>query len=159
MLPIKFKFITISSIFLISIISTSCEEEQVLVVDDTIQPYFDLFEEEGSVRGKTIDLAAANIQGIQTIIEEDNVSGQCVVNSSTGAKTIRVNQAFWTTASALEKEFLIFHELGHCYLDRRHLDDTGASGNCNSMMYSGNSVCKMRYTNSTRTAYLDELFQ
>ena len=155
----KFKFITISSIFLIVFLANSCTKEQVVVVDAAIQPYFDLFEEEGQTRGKIINLSTAEIQGILTTIDEESVTGQCAVNSTTGLKTIRVDQQFWTTASDLEKEFLIFHELGHCYLDRRHLDETDSRGTCRSMMYSGDNICKMSYTNTTRAAYLDELFQ
>ncbi len=159
MLPTKLIYLSYFIIFLLIMLSTSCQKEQVVLVDTTIQPYFDLFEKEGEARGRTIDLSAEGIQGILTTLEEGNVQGQCAVNNTTGIKTIRVDQTFWNTASNLEKEFLIFHELGHCYLDRRHLDETDSRGNCNSMMYTGNNVCKMRYTSSTRSTYLDELFQ
>lgn len=151
--------ILISFALLSIILISSCEQEQIIVVDASIQPYFDLFEEEGNARGKTISLLAAKIEGTLTSIDDQNVTGQCAVNNSTGTKTIRIDPVFWESATTLEKEFLIFHELGHCYLDRRHLDETNSKGDCMSMMYSGNNVCKMQYSVATRSKYLDELFQ
>jgi len=65
---------------------------------------------------------------------------------------------FWETASFAEKEYVVFHELGHCALNRRHLDTKNADGTCLSMMQSGNGSCKMNYNAQNRSKYLDELF-
>jgi hypothetical protein len=36
---------------------------------------------------------------------------------------IKINKKFWETASEVQRRILIFHELGHCVLDRRHDDN------------------------------------
>jgi hypothetical protein len=41
-----------------------------------------------------------------------------------GTKEIIVKREWWATASSLSKRLLIFHELGHCFLDRNHKDQT-----------------------------------
>ena len=41
-----------------------------------------------------------------------------------GQKEIVVSFDFWKSASHLERESLVFHELGHCRLDRRHITAT-----------------------------------
>jgi hypothetical protein len=69
-----------------------------------------------------------------------------------------IDRLFWETATMTEKEYVIFHELGHCALNRRHLDTTYKDGTCTSMMQSGNGSCKMVYNAQNRSKYLDELF-
>lgn len=40
-----------------------------------------------------------------------------------GGKIIRVDTGFWLTADNESREQLIFHELGHCALGRKHKDN------------------------------------
>lgn len=42
---------------------------------------------------------------------------------SSGTKSIKIDKKFWDESSETVKEILIFHELGHCVLDRDHLSD------------------------------------
>jgi len=48
--------------------------------------------------------------------------------------------------------------LGHCVLNREHLDDADNQGNCVSIMTSGTGSCHINYTIATRKNLLDELF-
>lgn len=43
-------------------------------------------------------------------------------------KTIHIKRSFWTGASAISKTNLIFHELGHCDLNRLHDDNEYPDG-------------------------------
>ena len=90
-------------------------------------------------------------------IETDGVLGRCN-QLTTGEKHLMIDRLFWETANMTEKEYVIFHELGHCALNRRHLDATNKDGTCTSMMQSGNGSCKMVYNAQNRSKYLDELF-
>ena len=58
----------------------------------------------------------------------------------------------------MEKEFIIYHELGHCFLDRDHLDEANADGSCVSIMHSNPGVCFFELKSENREDYLDELF-
>lgn len=139
---------------------SNCTKEPALVVIDTpIQPYFARFEVEGNQRGKNIDLSTAGIKGELTDITEKDVNGQCVMNGNTGEKIIRIDKTYWAKATDLEKEFVVFHELGHCYLGKRHIELASRTGTCVSIMHSGLGTCRFSYQVTTRAAYLDELFQ
>ena len=163
--PTTYQFLQYLFIFAIGIGMTACVKEEVvseqraIVVDSELQPFFTLFEEEGKVRGRDINIAQANIIGILTDISAEAVVGQCVTNANSDQKTIRIDQTYWSTATAMEREFLIFHELGHCYLGRTHLDTSNSNGKCSSLMNSGIGGCRFSYNSANRTAYLDELFE
>ncbi len=142
---------------LLILVSSCKKERQYPVVDPSLQQYYDSFQEEALKRGIEIDFVNSPIEGIIVDDLEDSISGQCLHSESSWHR-IRINRKSWTLYSHLKREFLIFHELGHCYLDRRHLDDRDDDGVCESLMHSGSSACFLDYNATTRKRYLDELF-
>lgn len=134
----------------------ACESDNLstVSVDEELQPWFDLFVEEGAQRGVHVDLSG--ITGIIENITSPNVAGSCSISGNN--KTVRLDLRFWSAYSLLEKELVVFHELGHCYLERGHLETADVRGVCQSMMNSGISNCRINYNLATRTTYLDELF-
>ena len=137
-----------------------CEKtgiEKDLYIEAALVPYFERFEEEGQLRGLSIDLASKNIEGYLISISEENVVGQCTYGSST-VRRVNIDTEYWNQATELEKEFVVFHELGHCYLERPHSDNQ-ENKICQSMMHSGTGDCRFRYSTTTRTTYLNELFE
>lgn len=142
---------------LLFFILLSCDKEKELVfVDPAIGVYFELFELEGAKRGVSVDLSATKISA-QFRTTPQNIVGQCAQFVS-GAKVVYIDADYWARASALEQEFVVFHELGHCFLGRSHFDDKGLDGRCSSIMNSGGNKCRFTYSLSTRNSYLDELF-
>lgn len=161
MLLIKNKLVVLllATCFLI----TACSKEnsanliiEELFIDEALQPYFDRFVAEGTIRGHEIDLEAKKIEGFLIDIDEKDVVGQCSYGENT-SRRVNIDINYWNKASDLEKEFVIFHELGHCYLDRSH-NDQKENNTCISIMHSGTTNCRFRYTNANRSVYLDELF-
>ena len=126
-------------------------------VHPEIWDYFNSFEVEGLARGIDVDLRAAGISGVIEEILEDGVVAQSS-HSSENPKQIIIDATFWENTSDLAKEFVIFHELGHCYLARDHREGTHEDGTCLSIMRSGPDVCRDNYTPTKRSDYLDELF-
>jgi hypothetical protein len=53
--------------------------------------------------------------------------GYCVL-SSDASPTVVINEDVWNDLDAVEKEALIFHELGHCVLFRRHNSEKTGTG-------------------------------
>lgn len=136
------------------------EEPQVRIypdVDEALWPYFERFEEEAANRGLFIDLIESNITGVIEDLEEDNVLGQCSYNSHL-PEHITIDKAFWNAAGAWAREFVVFHELGHCELLRDHFEGQFSDGTCVSLMRSGLEDCRDNYGSATRAGYLDELF-
>lgn len=144
-------------LLLFGLVMVSCEKEEEIFVDTGLLSYFERFELEAAARGITFDYEEDRIEGHLENIEETDVSGKCQFNSVYPDKvTIDVN--FWRSASDLEKEFVVFHELGHCFLEREHTEEATNGNVCKSIMHSGTGTCRNAYSLSTRTNYLDELF-
>ena len=122
-----------------------------------LDPFFDSFVLEAAERGIEIDLHPMNIQGQIVDISAEHVAGRCK-HSDRNPAMIIIDQEFWSSASHLHKEYVIFHELGHCVLKREHRNEAQESGACFSIMASDNKVCGINYNLDTRAEYLDELF-
>ncbi len=126
-------------------------------VDRELWIYFQRFENEGIERGINIDLIDSEITGIISNIEQEHVAGLCNY-SSNAPEHVTIDTDFWESASDLYKEFVVYHELGHCYLARAHREAEHADGTCASLMRSGLGTCKDNYNSVSRADYLDELF-
>lgn len=150
----------------------SCEQDNpkptTYWIDDELLPYLDIFLAEASSRGLTITKENL-IMEFGTASEE--VCGQCLLSKNGGQRKITIVQdsPCWLYAPILNREALVFHELGHCLLKRKHREDTLPNGAPASIMYSKNddpySPCIYVIGNDTscnkagrRTYYLDELF-
>lgn len=126
-------------------------------VNEELWPYFARFEAEALQRGIFVDLREAQITAEIEQIEDDGVAGKCRY-SSHFPNHVTIDKAFWDSTSDLGREFVVFHELGHCDLGRDHRESTNADGTCKSLMRSGLNGCRDNYRSNTRAAYLDELF-
>ena len=126
-------------------------------VDEALWTYFARYEQEATARGIEVDLVAANITGVIEELSEDNVAGQCNY-SSQSPNHVMVDESFWNSAPDRIREFVVFHELGHCDLLRGHREGTNPNGTCISIMRSGLEDCDDNYNSFTRATYLDELF-
>ena len=148
--------------FLILLLFTCSDDEQVtksfVNVDERLWPYFERFEEVAADRGVKVDLNLSGIEGHLERFDQPNVAGKC--QHPTPSENILVIDLpfFVNTENDLLKEFVIFHELGHCYLGREHREDSYQNGFCISIMRSGIDDCKDNYHQNTRSLYLDELF-
>ena len=152
-----FKLSGITAIFLLLI---SCAKEEnydiELYVDAEMIPYFERFQNEGQLRGIEVDFANAGITALFDNLD-NSIAGQCTTQN-TGSREIKVDSRYWRRANGTDRELVIFHELGHCYLSRSHLDDSNTNGICISLMNSGLGKCTDNYSSATRDDYLDELF-
>ncbi len=142
----------------IIVTTTSCsknESDRYPNVEEELHYYFDQFIEEATSRGITIDLS--DIDGRISPVSTPGLIGLCQFEEEANNK-ITVDQNSWDEADTLFREYVVFHELGHCKLFREHLDNTDVDGFCFSMMASGTASCNTNYTLTTRAEYIDELF-
>lgn len=135
------------------------EERTFSGVDERLWPYFQRFEEAGIERGFEVDLVVAGITGVIEELDGEHVAGQCTTFGNARPGRVTLDAQFWNRSSDLFKEFIIFHELGHCYLDRDHREDTFSNGRCISIMRSGTLDCRDNYNLATRASYINELFK
>ena len=115
------------------------------------------FEKEAAKRNRAFDLNKIDIKGTIEEIEQNNVAGICHYQSH-NPNQITIDASFWQRADHLTREFVVFHELGHCVLGRLHKEDMYPDGRCKSIMQSGTRSCVLKYNGTYRSTYLDELF-
>jgi hypothetical protein len=156
----------------------ACEkssEPLLYQVDPTIEVYINKFVEEAALRGITIK--KENLIAEFTAERTNEVCGQCLTSKKNIEKnqrkiTINNSSLCWGTAPNENKEALVFHELGHCLLNRPHKDDLFANSAPASIMFSNNvgpyQPCQYSLGGSNNGAdcnftarrkyYIDELF-
>jgi len=142
---------------LIYLISACTPDNDVsIVVDVQLEEYFESFNNEASAYGYDVSKELSLINGYLEVLSGTTAAGQCKTYSD-GRREIVIDSEYWQRADPLEREFILFHELGHCVLDRDH-NDEHERGVCLSIMESGSGGCRTNYSIETRETYLDELF-
>lgn len=138
---------------------TSCtydvyDELETSEIPEEIRPHYDNFFLEAEKRGVYLDKIPVRF----VIVDGLGIAG----NSIRGDQTIEINKE-WVDlvnlheSNSINLEYVIFHELGHYQLNRRHLNDLKEDGTPLSMMierYIAYTVGKEHL----RDYYLDELF-
>ena len=151
------------SVPVLLVLFVACTKQEVVIptdnttTDSELAVYFDRFIEEGRSRGWDVPDDLNGITGSISDIGERDVIGLCYYNSAT-PNSIVIDREYWNSANDYGKEMVVFHELGHCFLDRDHYEGENSNGVCLSLMNSGTSGCYTQYNNNNRNWYLDELF-
>lgn len=118
------------AIFLIVFVFLACKEAEVLPmngevsIDEAFQPYVDQFIEEAATRGQIIDFSDTGLTMQFGIIDESKVA-TCLElgDDRRGSHIIEFDRTVWNISANPWREFLVFHELGHCELKRKHQND------------------------------------
>ncbi len=127
-------------------------------VDEELWIYFERFENAGNNREMGVDLIEKGVTAELGEVD-NNSSGSCSYNSSHTFHHIVIDRGFWKDANVNMKEIILFHELGHCYLQRDHNEGSFNDGSCKSIMRSGHGMCWDNYHDGTLDYYMDELFE
>lgn len=157
---------------LLLILSACRQKEQLPVyqVPAEVEPYVQAFLSEARTRGKDI-----KITNLIVVFAERDTTGLCgvcrqVVGDPVHQKRISIYRDCWTGATDQARETLVFHELGHCVLDRlSHKNNRLPNGDFASLMNTsetgvyerciydldGQATCDKRFK---RSYYIDELF-
>jgi len=152
-------------LILLSLFFLSACSSDDAIVDSKLEPYFESFAAEAAARGVIFDNEVEAIDGyLQNIIGSSggDLLGACrAADNLSPRRSIFIDEPFWNDTTDLAREFVVFHELGHCFLDRSHINGTDSLGNCISIMAAGNASCNglAIYTADRREALLDELFR
>lgn len=161
------------SIFLLLFTLLSCEKTEdpipELVTSPTSNPfqvYVDRFFEEGRKRGFYLDQNNLQVQYMKPNSENQHFCGFAWANyENSGQRRIEISQLpyCWDERSDLEKEGLMFHELGHAVLGRIHINDKLENGVQKSLMCGSPGNCNQfslynEFTLKLREYYIDELF-
>ncbi len=137
----------------------ACQDDEPIELNDNIdaaiEMYVRRFQTEADTRGVEVDFE--NLTANLSDIDREDVAGQCI-SYTDGSREVVIDKSVWDRSGDLIREFIVFHELGHCILDRAHDESQNTNGTCASIMHSGTSNCRFNYSELTRSGYLDELF-
>ena len=153
----------------ISAIFINCSEEIDAPKSGTVdvlfefQKYLDRFIEEGESRGYTPDFTDTGLS-IQFGNLPPEAAGVCseLGGQMSGSHNIEIRKEYWIILTDIQKERLIFHELGHCELNRPHDNQVFSNGDWKSIMRGDplpeGKTAIVNYTGIRRDFYIDELF-
>ena len=154
-------FSVLSIIYLLFL--SSCKDPHEYRVDAAFDDYLKRFENEAADRNRNFDLITNGL-----IIEFGNLKdGVAGLTHYEHPIRIQIDKTYWnaissTTGADLMKEDLIFHELGHGLLNRKHLNSTLENGDWKSIMCGGDKVdgrsWNINYKGIRRAYYINELF-
>lgn len=141
-----------------------CNDPNEYRIPTDFSDYLQRFEMEAAKRGKDFDLKNKGL-----IIEfahlKNNYAG---LTHYENPIRIEIDREYWNDISTyagadLMKECLIFHELGHGLLKRKHLNTSLVNGDWKSIMSGGTAVdnrkWNINYRGVRRDYYIDELFE
>lgn len=149
------------SLFLISfygvVLYMAIEEQIPTGVDPELKAYVATFEKEGkrflgaAFSVPDMDIGFSRTRHLPTQ-DGGHIVGMC--DPYIPKRTVVFDRDTWPLYSDAEKEELVFHELGHCVLDRDH-DSTKVGNLPRSIMYPYDSIPTYSIF---REQYLKELF-
>ena len=155
-------------LLLLIIIACGKKEEPILMVyeiEPQFLPYITLFIQEAEKANVVV-----KAENLRMTFKTENISicGN-FIQDKTGQRNIIINARCWKISSQQNREALVFHELGHCFLNREHRDDLMPSQDPVSIMNTYNNgpyePCNYAIDGDTRcnkterrSYYINELF-
>jgi hypothetical protein len=150
-------FLFICNLFL------GCQKDLVYTVHSDFEIYVERFIEEAKLRGKTFNFHQSGLIIAYGDNGNDDWAGLCHYETPI---RIEIDREYWNSIGKendgeRKQEGIIFHELGHGFLKRQHLNDRLPNGDWKSIMHgkvegqSGN----VNYRGFRKKYYVDELFK
>jgi len=137
----------------------SCQKEKIQLVPSEFDPYVDEFFYQAQLRGHDLNKEDFDFSITLEEIEDPYVGGQCQFRGN----KITIDEQSWERGNEEWKKFIVFHELGHCLLDRHHRNVKTVSNECYSLMKGGRQDdfdCNLNLISPKwMEYYLDELFE
>lgn len=101
--------------------------ESQINYDVEVMPYVREFDRQILHLNNLIDF-----QFTDEIFDNPNIIGHC----GSPPPVVTLKNGFWMRATEVQKLFIVYHELGHCVLDRGHIEDFMEDGCPVSLMKS-----------------------
>lgn len=146
------------SLSLIVVLFIGCSEEPPEInVDPVFQEFVDEFVEIAATFGQDIDFSDTGLSIQFRDVVDRGSSGVCL-----GNHRIEIETVFWAGLTDDDRQGLIFHELGHCELNRPHRNERLLNGEWASRMRGDpipegfNAV--INYAGTRLDYYISEVF-
>jgi hypothetical protein len=140
------------NIFISIFLLNSCFHENSQSIPKELNSYVEDFFSDAIDNGINIKLEDFSLDISFTNLPESD--GRCFFHGN----KVLIDSIFWRNANSLRRKWLIYHELGHCVLDRRHYDETFINGECKSIMRENYDCSENLVSQKWNEYYLKELF-
>ena len=117
-------------LFVAVLLLANCAKEAD-VIPLSVEPDYKLFVSKANEYNAPIRDRAVQIYFVGT---PRNEVAQC--EKSESLAIIRIDPKIWNTSCEYKKQMILFHELGHCLLDREHTGEKDEEGHPKSIMHS-----------------------
>jgi hypothetical protein len=115
--------------FAMAMALAGCGKKDVLDVAPEFQEYVTRFEQVSADYGSPVTVSNLSIHFGK--MQSRNENGACeIIGDKT--PTITINEQVWDVMDDLEREALMFHEMGHCVLNLNHVKDANVPKNVNT---------------------------
>jgi hypothetical protein len=105
-------------IIILSLFLIGCGKPKILSIEPKMQYLINNFEQKSKILGKPIKIDNLILEFKDTYNNE-SILGQCGIKNNTPKITIK--KSYFEASNKALKEIIVFHELGHCLLNRDHL--------------------------------------
>lgn len=124
--------------------------------NEDLNPFINQFFQEAKLHGLDIESKQSELK-----VKFGNLpkgkAGSCKFKK----QLVTIDPTIWSEMDSIQRQALVFHELAHCILNRKHKNSTFQRGECRSLMIDNfsDSTCYYDfYSTAWRNYYLDELF-
>jgi len=141
---------------LVALLLVNCSKEKRYNVPEEVEVYVKRFEDEANARGYDIEIKRLIVDYVDNLVNDgDEIAGRC---NNPGRRTphIELDSDFLNMSPEVQEQ-LVFHELGHCILERGHRDAFLSNGQFASIMNT-KYWTYIEGQDYKRDHYLDELF-
>jgi hypothetical protein len=132
---------------------SSAPHTNVVQIDSQFQSTVDAFTTESQAQGHPVVIQDLIVQSVSELSNTDEM-GTCIQEEGS-TPVIQISQPLWDSLDADGQQELLFHELGHCVLNRVHTEDlnNGVPTSVMSPVFFGSSLY-----DANKAQYLHELF-
>lgn len=125
----------------------------VVNIESQFQPVVDAFTAQAAAEGAPVTISDLIIQSVQDLTSDEEM-GVCLQESGS-TPVIQISQPMWDSLDADSQQELLFHELGHCVLNRVHetMLNNGVPISVMSPVFLGSGLY-----DANKTQYMHELF-
>lgn len=123
--PYCMKTVKLFFTILMAILLSACAQEKGTNIKSDFAPYALHFQAMALKNGRSIKINNVIID-FDPALSGSSILGQCLSTLTEDTFTVprvTINPQFWNVSSLANREQLIFHELGHCVLNRKHRED------------------------------------
>jgi hypothetical protein len=137
------------------LLSACAKHTPVVQIDEPFKPYVTAFQARAAMVGYNVKISDLIVTTVDSF-SDPNVVGMCLgMNQNDQTPTISVSKFYWPKLEVSFREEMLFHELGHCVLNRNHRPD---QSNNLSLSVMNPYIFGSRVYEANYGQYMHELF-